>query len=114
MLISNPTPTQSFRVKPWEISYSSVNLFSDREEDLLFSEEFVLTEELGIRQCELPTSEEHDSPEEFESSNFRPLLRYARAVPKYLIHLTVISLKGIYVLSCWAAPRLQIAAPYNH
>ena len=77
----NPTPTQSFRVKPLEISYSSINFFSDREEDLLFSEEFVLTEELGIRQCELPTSEEHDSPEEFESSNFRPLLWYAPAVP---------------------------------
>ena len=33
----------------------------------MFSEEFVLTEELGIRQGGLPTSEEHDSPEEFES-----------------------------------------------
>ena len=93
-------------MKPLEISYSQVNFFSDRDEDLLFSEEFVLTEELGIRQCRLPTSEEHDSPEEFESSNFRPLLCYAPAVPKDLIHLTVISLKGIYVLSCRAAPRL--------
>ena len=91
-------------MKPLEISYSSVNFFSDRDEDLLFSEEFVLTEELGIRQCELPTSEEHDSPEEFESSNFRPLLCYVPAVPKYPTHLTVISLKGIYVLSCRAAP----------
>ena len=54
-------------MKPLEISYSSVNLFSDRDEDLLVSEEFVLTEELGIHQCELPTSEEHDSPEEFDS-----------------------------------------------
>ena len=33
----------------------------------MFSEEFVLTEELGIRECGLPTSEEHDSPEEFDS-----------------------------------------------
>ena len=57
-------------MKPLEISYSSVNFFSDRDEDLLFCEEFVLTEELGIRQCGLPTSEEHDSREEFESSNF--------------------------------------------
>ena len=43
------TPTQSFRVRPLEISYSLVNFFSDRDEDLLVSEEFVLTEELGIR-----------------------------------------------------------------
>ena len=63
----NRTPTQSFRVKPLEISYSSINFFSDRDEDLLVSGEFVLTEELGIRQCGLPTSEEHDSPEEFDT-----------------------------------------------
>ena len=41
--------------------------FSDRDEVLLVSEEFVLTKELGIRQCRLPTSEEHDSSEEFDS-----------------------------------------------
>ena len=58
---------QSLRVKPLEISYSSVIFFSDRDEVLLVSEDFVLTEELGIRQCGLPTSEEHDSPEEFDS-----------------------------------------------
>ena len=46
---------QSIRVKPLEISYSSVNFFSDRDEVLLVSEEFVLTKELGIRQCGLPT-----------------------------------------------------------
>ena len=91
-------------MKPLEISYSSVNFFSDRDEDLLVSKGFVLTEELGILQCGLPTSEEHDSPEEFESSNFQSLLCYAPIVPKYLIHLTVISNKGIYVLSCRAAP----------
>ena len=33
----------------------SVILFSDRDEVLLVSEEFVLTEELGIRRCGLPT-----------------------------------------------------------
>ena len=43
------------RVKPLEISCSSVNFFRDRDEVLLVSEEFVLTEELGIRQCGLPT-----------------------------------------------------------
>ena len=67
MLISKFYTYQSFRVKPLEISCSSVNFFSDRDEDLLVSEEFFLTEELGIRQCGLPTSEEHDSPEEFDS-----------------------------------------------
>ena len=54
-------------MKPLEISYSSVIFFSDRDEVLLVSEEFVLTEELGIRQCGLPTSEEHDSPKEFDT-----------------------------------------------
>ena len=67
MLISKSYTYQSLRVKPLEISYSSVNFFSDRDEDLQVSEEFVLAEELGIRQCGLPTSEEHDSPEEFDS-----------------------------------------------
>ena len=69
MLISKSYTYQSFRVKPLEISYSPVNFFSNRDKDLLISEEFVLTKELGIRQCGLPTSEEHDSPEEFEPQN---------------------------------------------
>ena len=84
MLNSKSYTYQSLRVKPLEISYSSVIIFSDRDEVLLVSEEFVLTEELGIRQCGLPTSEEHDSPEEFEPQIFRPLLCYAPTVPKYL------------------------------
>ena len=67
MLISKTYTYQSFRVKPLEISYGSVNFSSDRDEDILVSEEFVLTKELGIRKCGLPTSEEHDSPEEFDS-----------------------------------------------
>ena len=57
-------------MKPLEISYSSVNFFNDRDEDPLFSDEFVRTEELGICQCGLPTSEEHDSPEEFVPQTF--------------------------------------------
>ena len=67
MLNSKSYTYQSLRVKPLEISYSSVIFFSDKDEVLLVSAEFVLAEELGIRQCELPTSEEHDSPEEFDS-----------------------------------------------
>ena len=66
MLNSKSYTYQSLRVKPLEILYSSVNFFSDRDEVLLVSEEFVLTKDLEIRQCGLPTSEEHDSPEEFE------------------------------------------------
>ena len=66
MLILKSYTYQSFRVKPLEISYSLVNFFSDRDRDLLLSEEFVLTEELGIHHCRLPTSEEHDSLEEFD------------------------------------------------
>ena len=54
------------------------HIFSDRDEVLLVSEEFVLTEELGIRQCVLPTQWG------FCYSKFRPLLCYAPAVPKYL------------------------------
>ena len=46
---------QSLRVKRLEISYSSVNFFSDRDAVLLVTEDFALTEELGIRQCGLPT-----------------------------------------------------------
>ena len=66
MLISKSYTYQSFRVKPLEISCSSINFFSDRGEDLLVSEGFVLTEVLGIHQCGFPTSEEHERPEEFE------------------------------------------------
>ena len=55
MLNSKSYTYQSLRVKPLEISYSSVIFFSDRDEVHLVSEEFVLTEELGIRQCGLTT-----------------------------------------------------------
>ena len=55
MLNSKSYTYQSLRVKPLEISYSSVTFFSNRDEVLLVADEFVLTEELGIRQCELPT-----------------------------------------------------------
>ena len=67
MLNSKSYTYQSLRVKPLEISYSSVNFFSDKDEVPPVFEEFVLTKELEIRQCGLPTSEEHDSPEEFDS-----------------------------------------------
>ena len=56
-----------FEWSHWKYHISSVNFFSERDKDLLVFEEFVLTEELGICQCRLPTSEEHDSPEEFDT-----------------------------------------------
>ena len=52
MLNSKSYTYQSLRVKPLEMSYSSFTFFSDRDEVLLVADEFVLTEELGIRQCE--------------------------------------------------------------
>ena len=55
MLISKSYTYQSLWVKPLEISYTSVIFFSDRDAVLLVTEDFALTEELGIRQCELPT-----------------------------------------------------------
>ena len=55
MLNSKSYTYQSLRVKPLEISYSSVNFFSDRDEVLLVAEDFVLTEDLEIHQCGLPT-----------------------------------------------------------
>ena len=69
MLNSNPTPNNPFERSHWKSHISSVNFFSDIDEDLLVSEEFVLTEELGIRQCGWPIHEEHDSPEKFDTSN---------------------------------------------
>ena len=55
MLNSKSYTYQSLGVKPLEISNSSTAFFSDSDEVLLVTDEFVLTEELGIRQCELPT-----------------------------------------------------------
>ena len=103
MLNSKSYTYQSLRVKPLEISYSSVKFFSDRDAVLLVTEDFALNKELGIRQCGLPISEEHDIPEEFERSNIREAMPRANC-PKISTHLTVISLKGIYVLSCRVVP----------
>ena len=55
MLNTKSYTYQSLWMKPLEISYSPVIFFSDRDEVLMVSEEFVLTKELGIRQCGLPT-----------------------------------------------------------
>ena len=67
ILISKSYTHPILSSEPLEISYNSVNFFSDRDEDFLVSEELVVTEELGIRKCGLPTSEEHDNPEELDT-----------------------------------------------
>ena len=46
-------------MKPLEIFNNLVKFFSDRDEDLMAFEVFALPKELGFRECELPTSEEH-------------------------------------------------------
>ena len=91
VLISKPTHTQNLRVKPLEISCSSVNFFSDRDKVLLVSKEFVLTKELGFRQCELPTMRNM-----IALRNLRVQISdrccALRQLSRYLIHITVISL----------------------
>ena len=55
MLNSNPTPTNPFEWSHWKSH--TVQSYSSVTETKFFCspEEFVLTEELGIRQCGLPT-----------------------------------------------------------
>ena len=103
MLNSKSYTYQSLRVKPLEISYSPVIFFSDIDEVLLVSEEFVLTEELGIRQCGLPTSEEHDSPEEFEPQ-ISDRCCATRQLSQNIYPPNGHIIECIYVLSCRAAP----------
>jgi hypothetical protein len=57
------------RVKPLEISSSADAIASDSDEVHLVTDEFGHAEELGVRQCVLPKSEEIECPDEFESSN---------------------------------------------
>ena len=105
MLISKSYTYQSFRVKPLEISYSSVNFYSDRDEDLLVSEEFVLTEKLGIRQCELPTVRNM-----IALRNLRAQISDRSCATRQLSQISYPPnshiIRGIYVLSCRTAPRL--------
>ena len=103
MLNSKSYTYQSLRVKPLEISYSSVIFFSDRDEVLLVSEEFVLTEELGIRQCGCLQVRNMIALRNLILKFPTVPVLYANCL-KISTYLTVISLKGIYVLSCRAAP----------
>ena len=100
----NPTPTQSFRVKPLEISYqfSQFLQWQRRRSSGLWG----ICSDWGVRNSPVRIA--------YTVRNMialRILLLKIPTVavlcascPKISIHLTVISLKGIYVLSCRAAP----------
>ena len=76
MLKTSQTYTHKpLRVKPLEISGTADAFASDSDEVHLVADEFGQAEELGVRQCDLPKSEEIECPDDFESSMFRPLLR---------------------------------------
>ena len=79
------------RVKPLEISCSSVKFFSDRDEVLLVSEDFVLTEELGFCQCKLPRVRNMIALKTFIVRNSDRCFA-SRQLSRYLIHITIISL----------------------
>ena len=65
------THTQKLlRVKPLEISSTADTFASDSDDVHLVANKFGHAEELGVRQCVLPKSEEIECPDEFESSNF--------------------------------------------
>ena len=53
-----------------EISGIAGAFASDNDEVHLVAGEFGQAEELGVRQCDLPKSEEIEFSDEFESSNF--------------------------------------------
>ena len=57
------------RVKPLEIFSIADAFASDSGVVHLVAGEFGHVEELGVRQCDLPKSEEIECPDEFESSN---------------------------------------------
>src|SRR4051812_6559815 len=105
MLISKSYTYQSLRVKPLGISYNSVSFFSDRDEVLLVSEEFVLTEELEFASKDCLQVRNMIVLRNL-SLKFPTVAELRASCPKISIHLTVISLKGIYVLSCRASPWL--------
>jgi hypothetical protein len=93
-------------VKPLEISSTADAFASDSDKVHLVTDEFGQAEELGVRQCDLPKSEEIECPDDFESSMFRPLLHRVPAVEWILILTTVKSDKGIYDILCRVAPWL--------
>ena len=62
MLNSKSYTYQSLRVKPLEISSTTDAFASDSDEVHLVADEFGQAEELGVRQCDLPTMRKLSAP----------------------------------------------------
>ena len=99
----NPTPTQSFRVKPLEISYQ-FNQFLQWQR-WRSSGLWGICSDWGVRNSLVPISYTVRNMIALRNLNLKSDHCCAtRQLSKISYHLTVISLKGIYVLSCQAAP----------
>ena len=104
MLNSKSYTYQSLRVKPLEISYSSVKFLQWQRRSS--SSHWGLCSDWGVRNSPVRIA--------YTVRNMIALRIFLLKIPtvavlcascpKISIHLTVISLKGIYVLSCRAAP----------
>ena len=104
MLISKATPTQSFWVKPLEISYqfSQFLQWQRRRSSGCWGTCY----DWGVRNSLVRIAYTVRTMIALRNSNLKyPTVAVLRAsCPKISYHLIVIFLKGIYVLSCWAAP----------
>ena len=100
----NPTPTQSFRVKPLEIPYqlSQFLQWQRRRSSGLWG----ICSDWGVRNLPVRIAYTVRNMIALRNSNLKyPTVAEPRAsCSKISYHLTVISAKGIYVLSCRAAP----------
>ena len=99
----NPTPTQSFWVKPLEISYqfSQFLQWQRRRSSGLWG----ICSDWGVRNSPVRIAYTVRNMIALRNSNLKSNRSCAtRQLSKISYHLTVISLKGIYVLSCRAAP----------
>ena len=99
----NPTSTQSFRVKPLEISYqfSQFLQWQRRRSSGLWG----ICSDWGVKNSLVRIAYTVRNMIALRNSNLKSDHCCAtRQLSKISYHLTVISLKGIYVLSCSAAP----------
>ena len=99
----NPTPIQSFRVKSLEISYqfSQFLQWQRRRSSSLWG----ICSDWGVRNLLVQIAYTVRNMIALRNSNLKSDHCCAtRQLSKISYHLTFISLKGIYVLSCRAAP----------
>ena len=99
MLNSKSYTYQSLRVKPLEISYGSVNFFNDRQSS---SGLWGICHGWGVRNSPVRIAYTVRNMIALRILLLKILtvVVLCASCPKISIHLTVISLKGIYVLSC--------------